>query len=331
MTLTEHYVALSADQKRAPLVKPVVNALTEVLARLLLIRNAYMAFNKGKSPMIRFPYSEVQTTVDQIDSLIELATANLDVPWDLNVALRDELRALRRLRLIKDLFTSFEKSSEAVNNVFLVQSRSRKGYMVQWGDTLRGVAQRFLNDGDRWLEIATLNSLDYPYVAKREADISAGKAVAIPGDLITLPLDAQDPHNQVVGSAPTDYGTLLGQDIALTQDGYLEFDAQGDLRVVSGGENLAQAVRHRLIVPKGQLPLHADYGCELELYIGIAGTPAAVQQAAMEVRRTVRQDPRITRVENAVTIFQASALTATLTARVIGQESPAELNLVIPR
>jgi phage baseplate assembly protein W len=331
MLLTEHYVALAADQKRAPSVRPIVDAMTEIMARLLLIQSAYTAFRSGKAVAIQFPYSEVETTVVKIEALIAQSTANLDVPWDLNIALRNELRALRRLRLVKDIFSSLAKSSEAVANVFVVQSRSRKGYMVQWGDTLRGVAQRFLNDGDRWLEIATLNSLDYPYVVNREADIPSGKAVAIPGDLITLPLDAQDPKNQVVGSMPTDYGTLLGQDVLLDASGFLEFDAGGDFITVSGGENLAQAVRHRLIIPKGQLPLHPDYGSELELYIGAQGTPAAVEQAGLEVRRTIRQDPRITRIDNATAQFNSTALTASLTARVIGQESPAELNLVIPR
>lgn len=338
MTLTEHYESLYADQKRAPGIKPVVDALTEILARLLLMQNAYAAFTARKTQSVQFPYSEVENTVLKIEACIALATANLDVPWDLIGALRDELRALRNLRFVKDIFSSRQKSSEAVENIFVIQTRSRKAYIVQWADTLRGVAERFLHDGDRWLEIAALNELDYPYCVNGSASIPSGKHVAIPGDLIALPLDAQSPQNQVVGSMPTDYDTLLGQDILLSG---IDFDAHGDFILIAGGKNFEQAVRHRLIIPKGQLPLHPEYGSELESYIGTQATFAAIEQAGLEAFRTVRQDPRVVMIDTAsvafrdietvTTSFKSTALTVNLTVRVIGQESPSQLNLVVPR
>ena len=87
--------------------------------------------------------------------------------------------------------------------------------------------------------------------------------------------------------------SLNGDDLAET--------STGDLAVVSGAPNLAQAVLRRLIRAPGELVWAPGYGAGLTRFIEQANTPATRLVAAQLGRRSLRQDPRVDEVDVSVT------------------------------
>jgi len=319
-----------AAQKAVPALKPIVQRHTDIVARLLLFQRAYVLFQRRVTQIVEFPFGELTRTIALIDELIPLAYEAMDIPFDFIVDLRGAQKELRKLRVLKSMINSQARNSEAVVDQFITGPRSRKAYKVQWGDTLRGIAQRFLHDQTRWMELATLNSLDYPYIVFQASDIPAGQTVLKAGDIMSLPLDAQTEGNDVIGEVPTDLDTILGTDILLG-NGMLQFDEAGDFTTISGVPNLIQATRHRLITDRGSLILHPEYGSDLNRFIGSEGNDTNAAMAALEAWSTLRNEPRFTRIQDVKARFEASVLEIPFTAFVISSDAPLSENIIIAR
>lgn len=75
-----------------------------------------------------------------------------------------------------------------------------------------------------------------------------------PGPVVTLP--EQSPVDDAAEQA-------YGIDLRLTDDGDLALSNAGGLVAVRGARNCAQALRQRLLTPRGTLPLHEAYGSDL--------------------------------------------------------------------
>ncbi len=332
MTLLEYLEDFERSKKDLPLLRDIANQLRTVLARVYLIQTAINRRQSGETETVEFPFSELLTTVTLIDTLIADAFENIEVPYEFIVRLRETQRQLRTFRLLKELFTARERRKEALVNVFSPSPRSRKVYQVQQGDTLMGIAERFLKDFNRWPELVALNNLDYPYIITEEGvTVPAGKTILTAGNFLILPLDALDVGNDVLAQTPTDYASILGVDIFRSHDGRLRFDESGDFITVSGVPNLNDALIRRLKTAEGELPLHPEYGSKLDQFIGQEATDFNVAMTGMETWRTVVEDPRISKVINLAVAFEATVVDVTFDAYVIGQETPAPLNLVLPK
>lgn len=86
---------------------------------------------------------------------------------------------------------------------------------------------------------------------------------------------------------------LAGEDIALTEDGDLMDDGFGDLGTVTGIENMAQSVRHRLLTRKGAIPHHPEYGSRLQELIGKAYLPYIHKLIEIDIHETLSDDERL--------------------------------------
>ncbi|WP_027894462.1 hypothetical protein [Calidithermus chliarophilus] len=175
---------------------------------------------------------------------------------------------------------------------------------VQQGDSIHRLAQALLGDFRRWRELAELNGLDHPYVVDDPAPWRAeGRRVLGPGDTLYYPSDALPSPRRRVGAdleAQT-YGT----DLAM-QGGHLVWIG-GSLSMVSGLDNLKQALTHRLNTPQGNLPAHPGYGHALKQYLGRVGGGDEAALVRLEAQRVLNQDRRIAASSAAVEFADSAA------------------------
>lgn len=73
-----------------------------------------------------------------------------------------------------------------------------------------------------------------------------------------------------------------------------QFTDDGDLNLVSGEENLVQAIRNRLLCPAGSLNLfYADYGSVISKYYGWKKNETTLKFLEIDLKACLDQDPRI--------------------------------------
>lgn len=174
-------------------------------------------------------------------------------------------------------------------------------YTIVFGDTLQMVAQKTLGDATRAIEIATINDLDYPFIADLDEETKGN--VKKPGDTLFIPgdLGSQDTVELPILDDP--YGT----DLLLTTDknnlsfgiaGEFESSIYGDLKTISGLDTLKQDLIHRLVTEKGTLVHHPEYGSDILLIIGNKNDSTWREKASIEVNKTFRSDHRVSDVIN---------------------------------
>ncbi|QKE56354.1 baseplate assembly protein [Bacillus phage YungSlug] len=172
-------------------------------------------------------------------------------------------------------------------------------------DTLQALAQRYLNDTSRWVELSVLNGLDYPFIVNKLRDKETPEYVKAIGEIVLVPSENRDLLEGMQRYEIKDeYDRLLGEDIALfeyseginlTSDGQGEMEAnnKGDLKTVRGVRNLKQALLMRLSIPLGGLLHHPLYGTGLHDLLGVPNTYDNQQKIRIEIERTIRADKRV--------------------------------------
>lgn len=84
---------------------------------------------------------------------------------------------------------------------------------------------------------------------------------------------------------------------AIRVDLYHEDDfalgATGDITLVSGQDNLRQAIYHRLVTVKGSLAHRPDYGVGLKNYLGAPLTPNTQLEIMREIQDQFTREERI--------------------------------------
>lgn len=172
-------------------------------------------------------------------------------------------------------------------------------------DTLQAIAQRYLNDSSRWVELSVLNGLDYPFIVNKIRDKQTPDYVKAIGDILLVPSENRGILEGLQRyEIKEEYDRLLGEDIALfeysegstlTSEGQGEMEAnnKGDLKTVRGVRNLKQALLMRLSTPLGGLLHHPLYGTELHDLLGVPNTYDNQQKIKIEIERTIRADKRV--------------------------------------
>lgn len=109
---------------------------------------------------------------------------------------------------------------------------------------------------------------------------------------------------------------------------------QRDLQLVSGVDNLTQAIANRLKTRQGELAAlgHPDYGSRHHDLIGEPNVERTRNLIKMYVLQALRAEPRIDQVLSATVVAEhdppRDSVRVELQVRVIGQ--PVPLNLVLP-
>ncbi|OYT29016.1 MAG: hypothetical protein B6U95_03000 [Thermofilum sp. ex4484_82] len=94
-------------------------------------------------------------------------------------------------------------------------------------------------------------------------------------------------------------GELLGRDLKINFDADLNADLEilphGDLAIVEGYDNLAQAILNRLRTRLGELRDigHPGYGSKLYNFVGRPNSPAVRDAIRIAVRDSLMREPRI--------------------------------------
>lgn len=125
------------------------------------------------------------------------------------------------------------------------------------------------------------------------------------------------------------YSLLFGSDWALDQDGFLKKE-NGDIAVVSGTDNLKQAVRLRLTTPYGALMLHNTYGNQLYSILGEAGFSYFKTLAKHYIEECASQDIRIQQATVSGFTQSDDSVIVTLELTPIGMQGTISQPITIP-
>lgn len=161
---------------------------------------------------------------------------------------------------------------------------------ILFGDTLQKIAARELGDAKRWPDLIAYNNLKPPYVTDDPTLVKPG--VLLSGSQLLVPAPT------ATISAATDPDLVFETDIDLT-GGFLHAD-NGDLAVLSGRENLKQALKHRIDTERGELIFHSEYGSLIRRLIGAVNGPTAGLLASEYAKSAMLADPRVSSVTEAV-------------------------------
>lgn len=198
---------------------------------------------------------------------------------------------------------------------------SYRDYQILQGDTLRSIALVQYRDATRWREIAEVNNLRPPHIIDSYDQASRLPYTAIWGDTLRL----RTPTAQVLAPPDSD---LFGRDVLLDRGRMLA--AGGDLRLTAGVDNLVQSTSHRIKTLTGELMYYPDYGCFVQLALGLKLEPVITLMGAAWVREALRQEPRLASVDSLQAQADGDRLAIHAQVTAVGQNSPIDINLVTP-
>ncbi|WP_202894708.1 GPW/gp25 family protein [Paenibacillus sp. 23TSA30-6] len=118
-----------------------------------------------------------------------------------------------------------------------------------------------------------------------------------------------------------------GTDLKMTPDGDLSDDGAGDWEVVTGIDNIKQAVSHRLVTRRGSLTQHPTYGSRLHEFIGLAQAPYIRQLVELDIHETLAYEDRIDGVTVDNVVIQQTSYYVYLTITVAGRQESVELTV----
>lgn len=172
-------------------------------------------------------------------------------------------------------------------------------------DTVQQLAQRYLKDANRWMEIVLINDLEYPFIVNETRNEKTSKKVICVGEEIIIPIEMEYAIDTMTKQQiKADYDRALGEDISvlshqrevdLLEGGIAELTStsKGDLKTVKGLKNLQQAIILRLATPKGSLLHHPNYGCDVYKYLGERDTYSSRTKIRIEIEKAVKCDYRV--------------------------------------
>lgn len=166
------------------------------------------------------------------------------------------------------------------------------------GDTLQSIALRELGNAIDWAQLAWLNELSPPYLTDNPDLARVG--VLVTGSTIRVPA----PTAQVDASVSPEEVFLT--DISLS-NGKFQFN-NGDIALVSGRENLKQAISNRLGTDHGDLVYHGTYGANLGRLVGALNGPSREMVASSYVEEALGDENRIQAINSIKAISQGDRL-----------------------
>lgn len=171
------------------------------------------------------------------------------------------------------------------------------------GDTIQMVAFREFGDANDWAKLVWFNDLVSPFITDDEA--IANDRVLLTGSRIKIPTTVAE-----AAQADNDGADILLVDCYLPKGRLTVDSATGDLSVVSGRENLRQAIKHRIETDPGELIFHPEYGCKLQRRRGSKNNAVALLIGRMDVQDALEQETRLKRINKITTTGTGDVLSA---------------------
>jgi hypothetical protein len=191
-------------------------------------------------------------------------------------------------------------------------------YTVKGDDTLQSIAQSQLNDSSLWPNIAAVNS-----------DITSNEDI-FPGQEIYVPVQTElteginkEQFILTEDVARDPYGT----DIRLDSDGNIVIQENSDFALVSGIENIKQAIDLRLNTDSGSMIKQTAFGITVQA--GMAGTSMSLKYLKMAIQATITQDPRVASLDNLVVRLDRDYIYVSMNIVVVGYDSTLPVTLAI--
>jgi phage baseplate assembly protein W len=279
----------------------VLQDVRDLRSKLALVRGRIKDFTAGSRDAV-YQVTDLVRGSAQLCSGILQALSVADFQDDAKNAIRGTIYEVRQFLGDARMAAEQFRRSGAVQSTLTARrttSLNRPVFVaLSPGDSLQAIASRVLGDAARWVELVTVNQLDFPYVDFSGPGGAPGGAYAglrVLGATATLklPLPASP---GVIGVADDPIGTD-------TPD--LPAHA-GDLQ--GGTENMVAALLRRLLTPRGRIPWHPSYGSGLKAMIGSASDVALVMAARADVVDSLQADPRVLGVNNPVASFVGNAV-----------------------
>lgn len=259
-------------------------------------------------------------------------TATLSAPFtkvptaaelDVLQAFNDSIMAIQMLLSTEDLFRSSYDSriqdmvARFQGNIELFAEAAVRQIKYTSDLSLERMAQKELGDSTRWGEIVEVNGLKAPYVTN---DLSSTlKNVLKPGDPVLIPTGARNGFSQTPAAKEikttrglSELEKSLGTDLKLTKDYDLSISNAGDLEVVSGAQNMAQAVLLKLSYEKGEVMRYPEMGANLR--VGAKFPP--MESIKDGLTNTLLQDTRIEGIEDLSIIRDGGAVYLTFNLKI---------------
>jgi len=196
-----------------------------------------------------------------------------------------------------------------------------KQVRVEQGDSLRTIASRELGSPVRWTELVAINDLRLPFIIDSHKAEDRLPKTLIWGDKIYVPWDTNGYRT------PTPISNF-GEDVSLDH-GNLRATSAGDLSVVSGRDNIVQALKNRIRTLRNELVYHPQYGCHITLALGLESTPFINLMASAWVNEALREEPRIQFIQSVTAKSSGDVLDVTAKVLAVGDNTPVDFNLVL--
>lgn len=255
---------------------------------------------------------------------------------DILQAFNDSIMSLQFLLSTEDLFRSTydERIQDMINrfggNIELFAESSVRQIKYETGLTLERMAQRELGDSTRWGEIVEVNGLKSPYITD---DLSSTlKNVLRPGDAVLIPTPARNGFSQTPSAKEikttrglSEMERSLGTDLKMTSNFDLSISNSGDLEVVSGAQNMAQAVLLKLSYEKGEVMRYPELGANLR--VGTKFPP--IETIKDGLTNTLLQDTRIEGIEDLSIIRNGPAVYLTFSLKIKQIDIPVPVRIKV--
>lgn len=264
----------------------------------------------------------------------EAAKVVTDQEFEILGAFNDAVTAVNTLIAYPNLFKSeFDASINDINEKFAeelnLQSLPATKQIILDGQTdLERIALVELGDPTRWVEIAELNDLKYPYIIQNLSDTRTN--VAKPGDKLLIPQNIRQGFSDVstVKEIPSIQGLSetersFGTDLKVTKDMDLDLANNGDLAVISGTDNVAQAIILKIGYERGELKNHPELG----VGVMVGKKFLSLEQVRDNLTATLTADKRIESLSNVALLRENSALFMTFDVNLTTVDTPIPLKV----
>lgn len=171
-------------------------------------------------------------------------------------------------------------------------------------DTMQSIAARELGDASRWVDIVNINGLSPPYLTG-DSSLASAK-VKLYGQTIIVPAAV----SQVLAADNPD--AVFGADLALPA-GRLTV-VNGDFGLISGRQNLDQALKNAIETETEELLFHPTYGCLARTLVGAVNGPTKGLLAASAVKSTLLADKRVDSVSSSKAVVSGDVISVAATA-----------------